>query len=667
MLKAMRESFHQLKWTLFAVIIVFILGFVFFSGNTGSSSRDAGTVVARIGGETITAAEFDSIYRRRLQALQSQYQGNLTPELIRAMDLPHQVLDGLVERQLRLDAARRLRLSVSDEELAQAIAAVSAFQENGKFAGRERYERVLRANGLTPDRFEDDMREQLLMDKYSALVRASIYVSDADIQREFANRNEKASIEYIKIASSRLDSATEPTETEVKAYYDSHRERYRAPEQRKIKYLLVDSARVRARIVIPESELKAEYERRKDSFTAPDQVVAAHILIKVDPNGGPAADQAAREKADKIAARAKAGEDFAKLANETTEDPSGKGKGGELPPFARGQMVPEFEEAAFQMNPGEIRGPIKSQFGYHVIKLIRKVPSHVRPFEEVRGQIASELSEKRAQAETDRRARDLADALKHMKNPSDEDLRKLQDGNVVTYNTTDWVGRGDPIPGIGANPRFTDQAWSLKISQIGTDSISTPRGPAFVRPSEERPAGVPPLSEIRPRVVADWKSDRREKEALEKLGPAAKELASGAALSTVAGRYETEVKTTPEFSPGGPVPDIGNAPALSAAVFATGKGQVGPPVAVPGGYVLFRVLNRTTADPAAIASQKAELADSIRDREAQKLIRATLQQMRADRQVKVNEEVLQSFAPEVSRRSALQEGSGLRPPSGGSA
>jgi peptidyl-prolyl cis-trans isomerase D len=652
MLKTMRDSFHQLKWTLFAVIIVFVLGFVFFSGsNTGSSARDAGTVVARIGDQTITAAEFDGIYRRRVQALQSQYQGNLTPELIRAMDLPHQVLDGLVEKALRLDAARRLHLSVSDDELAQAIAAVSAFQENGKFAGRETYERVLRANGLTSDRFEEDMREQLLMEKYSALVRASVFVSDADIQREFANRNEKASIEYIKIASARLDSATEPTEADVKAYYDKNRERYRAPEQRRIKYLLVDSARIRAKIVAPESELKADYERRKDSFEAPDQVVAAHILIRVNAAGGPTADEIARAKAEKIAARAKAGEDFAKLANENTEDPSGKGNGGQLPPFGRGQMAPEFEQAAFEMTPGEIRGPIKTQFGYHVIKLIRKQPAHVRPFEEVRGQIASELSEKRAEAETDRRARDLAEVLKRMKNPSDEDLRKLQDGNVVTYNTTDWVGRGDPIPGIGANPRFTDQAWTLKIGQIGTEPVSTPRGPAFVKPSEERAAGVPPLSEIRARVVGDWKTERREKEALEKLAPAAAELAGGASLATLAGRYETEVKTTPDFSPGGPVPDIGSAPALSAAVFQTAKGQAGPPVPVPGGFVLFRVLNRTTADPAAMAAQKTELLESIRDREAQKLMRATLQQMRADRQVKVNEEVLQTFVPEVNRRS----------------
>src|SRR5262249_58554451 len=132
-------------------------------------------------------------------------------------------------------------------------------------------------------------------------------------------------------------------------------------------------AGVPGKAVIPESELRAGYDRRRDSFAAPDQVVTAHILIRVNPAGGPAADEEAKAKAEKVAAHAKApGADFAKLANENTEDPSGKGKGGELPPFGRGQMVPEFEQAAFEMIPGEIRGPIKTQFGYHVIKLIRK-------------------------------------------------------------------------------------------------------------------------------------------------------------------------------------------------------------------------------------------------------------------------------------------------------
>jgi peptidyl-prolyl cis-trans isomerase D len=645
MLKTMRDSFHHLKWTLFAVIIVFILGFVYFSGTNTGSSDASGQVVARIGAVSISAAEFDRRYKVELDRQQQQYQGRLSPELIRALDMPRQVLDSMIERILRLEAAQRLKLKVSDEEVAAAVVAFPELQENGHFIGNEKYERFLRASGYTPERFEEDVREGLLIQKYSTLVKATILVPEKDVQREFSNRNDKASIEYIKIPAAKLSATVAFTDQDVKAYMEKHKDRYRTAEQRKAKYLLIDRTRVRAKTTVPDAELKAEYERRKSSFEVPEQVTAAHILIKVDESKGPAADAEAKKKAEALFARAQKGEDFAKLADANTDDPTGKGKGGALSPFGRGQMVPEFEQAAFSMAPGEIRGPVKTQFGYHIIKLISKNPPHTAPFEDVKSQIASELSETRAQGETDRLARDLADRVKKIKNPSDEELRKLQ-SDVVTYNETPWFAKGEAVPGIGANPGFSDAAWNTKLGQISAAPVSTARGPAFVKPIEQRPAGMPPFEEIKARVTMDYQTDRGQEEAFAKLQPVAGELGSGTTLATLAARYETEVKTTPEFGPGGSIPDLGSVPDLSTAVFQTANGQAGPPVAVPGGFVLFRVLNRTSADPKAFETQKLEILDTLRTREADRLLRAELAQMRADRKIQVNEDLLKSFLPE---------------------
>ena len=559
--------------------------------------------------------------------------------------MPRQVLDSMIDRILRLEAAQRLKLKVSDEEVAAAVVGFPELQENGHFIGNEKYERFLRASGYTPERFEEDVREGLLLQKYSTLVKASILVPEKDVQREFSNRNDKASIEYIKIPAARLDSSAPVTDEDLKAYLAKHKDRYQTAAQRRTKYLVVDRTKVRASVKVPDSELKADYEKRRDSFQMSEQVAASHILIKVDPDKGPAADAAAKQKAEAIAARAQKGEDFSKLANENTEDPTGKGKGGELPPFGKGQMVPEFEQAAFEMKPGEIRGPVKTQFGYHVIKVLSKLPAHVRPFEEVKDQISSELSETRAQAEADRLARELAEKLKRLKSPTDDELRKLQ-SDAVTYNETPWAAKGDPIPGIGSNPRFSDEVWNLKIGQISTTPISTTRGPTFVKPTEERPAGVPPFEELKTRLTTDFQADRRDKEAIAKLQPVAQELSSGTTLAAIAPRYETEVKTTPDFGPGGPIPDLGNAPELGTAVFQTAKGQAGPPVPVPGGFVLFRVLNRTSADSKTLETQKAEILDTLRAREGDRLLRAELQRMRADRKIQINEGLLKSFLPE---------------------
>ena len=644
MLKTMRASFHQLKWTLFAVIIVFILGFVFFSGsNWGKESSSQ--VVARVGSDEISALEFDRIYRGQVQRYQELYKGSFSPELARALDLPRQVLEGMIERRLRLEAAKRMNLRVSDDEVARRIAAMPELQENGQFIGASKYEERLRLAGYLPETFEEGLREDLLVDKYSALVKASVAVADADVRREFAAKNDKAKIEYIVVPASRLETAIEPADAELKAYYEKNKEHYRAPEQRRANYLLVDRLKVRAKIPVSDAEVRAEYEAKKASFSVPEQVSASHILVKVDPSGGPEADAKAKAKAESLLARAKAGEDFATLAKANTDDPSGKENGGQLPPFGRGQMVPEFEKAAFEMKPGEIRGPIKTSFGYHVIRLAAKTSPTTRTLEEVRPSISGDLAERKAFAETKRIAGELGAKVRGLKTKSDEELRKLQ-SDTVTYNTTDWFSRTGPIEGIGPNAAFSKEAWALKIGDTTTVAIDTPRGPVFLRPIAERPSAIQPFDEVKAKVVEDWKAERREKDAMEKLDPAAKELASGTTLASLATRYETEVKTTPDFGPDGPIPDLGAAPRLSETVFKTPEGQAGPPVPVPSGFVLFRVLTRTQANPAAFETQKAALAESLRAKEAERLIRAVVAQMRADRKVEVNEDLLSSFLPQ---------------------
>jgi peptidyl-prolyl cis-trans isomerase D len=647
MLKTMRASFHHLKWTLFAVIIVFVLGFVFFSGsNWGGDSSSQ--VVARIGAEEISAVEFDRIYQNQVQRYRELYKGSFSPELARALDLPRQVLDGMIERKLRIEAAKRMNLAVTDEELARAIAVLPFFQENGLFIGADKYAERLRMAGMAPEAFEEGMREDLLVDKYTALVKASVAVPDADTRREFSAKNDKAKIEYIVVPASRLESALAPSEADLKTYYEKNKERYRAPEQRRANYLLVDRLKVRAKVPVTDAEVRAEYESKKASFAVPEQVSVAHILVAVDPKGGPEADARAKAKAEALAARAKAGEAFAKLAKENTDDPTGKENGGQLPPFGRGQMVPEFEQAAFDMKPGEIRGPVKTSFGYHVIKLSAKTSATTRSLEEVRPSISGDLAEQKAYAEVQRIATELAGKVRALRTKSDEELRKLQ-SDTVTYNTTEWFSRNGPIEGIGPNAAFSKEAWALKIGDLTTVPIDTPRGPVFLRPIAERPSAIAPYDEVKARVTEDWKTERREKEALEKLEPAARELASGVTLAALATRYETEVKTTPDFGPDGPVPDLGAAPRLLESVFKTPAGQSGPPVPVPTGFVLFRVLTRTQADPAAFEAQKAQLAESLRAKEAERLIRSVIQQMRADRKIEVNEEVLSSFLPQQGR------------------
>ena len=217
------------------------------------------------------------------------------------------------------------------------------------------------------------------------------------------------------------------------------------------------------------------------------------------------------------------------------------------------------------------------------------------------------MTERQATAEVDRLSRELAEKLKGMRSASDDDLRKLQ-SDAVTFNTTEWNARGDSVQGIGANQKFADEAWTTAVGKVSATPITTPRGVVFVKPSEERAAGLPPFAELKARLDSEWRVERRQKDALAQLEPAAKELSSGTTLAALATRYGTEVKTTTEFGPGGPVPELGAAPELTAAVFQTTKGQAGPAVAVPNGFVLFRVLNAHRGRPRGVRGAEGTAA-----------------------------------------------------------
>ncbi len=644
MLKVMRRSFQHLKWILWFVVIVFV-AFIFVDWGMGRVRSD-GTPsgeIASIHGEPITAVEFDRQYKQTEDRYRQMYKGNWSPALARAMDLPNQVLNGMIERRLLLESAQRSGLRVSDDELAEKIQSMPAFQRNGQFIGAAEYTNVLASYGLTVEQFEHGYREDMLIEKFNALVAASLVVPDERLKSQFESQSEKARIEYVLIPSAKLASsaAAAPSEAELKAFYEQNRELFREPERRKLKYLLVEQAKLREKLKPSPAEIQAYYDAHADEFPVPERVHAAHILVKVAKDAAPAQDAAARKKAEDLVARAKKGEDFGELARKNSEDPGSKDQGGDLPPFGRGQMVPPFEQAAFSMAPGEVRGPVKSDFGYHVIKLLAKLPAGKQTLAEATPRITSLLTQTQVKDAAERKADSLAKSAG--RNASDEELRKLAD-DVVSFDATDWVAAQGQVPGIGYAPGFLKAAFALKKGEVSTQPIPTPRGPAIVKVSDIAPPGIAEFSEARAKVAAELARRKTDQEELAKAAPAVAELRGGAALAAVAKKFETDVQTPAEFGKGAPVGTLGSSPALSDAVFKTPAGQYGDPVALPGkGVVIFHVLTKTDFDPAAFSAQKAKLADTARQQEAQKLIQAELARRRAQEKVVINDDLLKRY------------------------
>lgn len=642
MLKQFRENFKHLKWILWLVIAVFVI-FVFASWGMGSGQGTSGqdpNVAARAGSIQISAADFQKDFKRAERRAQQMYGKNFGPELARLLNIPQQVLNGLIDRRLMGDEARRLGLKVTDEELRAKIVSLKdgqsgalLFVRDGNFIGDAPYRRLLAQNDMTPGGFEAEMREQILLEKLNRFLSESVVVTDQEVEDDFASRNVKAKISYVLLAPSAAAPAI--SDADAEAYFKQNPGAYKLPEQRKAKYLLVETSKVRTSVQVSEADVAAEYTQNADTYKKGEEVKARHILYKVSDS---APDAAQKAKAEAAVKKLKGGADFAALAKAESDDPGSKTTGGDLGSFGRGQMVKEFEQAAFDAEPKAIVGPVKTSYGYHVIQVLEKTPERVQPIFEVSAGIRARLMDKKAAEEARRLATDLAAKVAKIGKPSDEDLRKLAVG-PVTLNDTEYLGRNDTPAGLG-NPAFTAALFAITSGQVSTP-ISTQRGEAILKLADTRAPGLPAFAEVKQRVIADLARKKQDDSAVTALTEAA---ASGKTLEDIAKKVGQKVETPAEFGKNGPVPGLPPVKAILDAAFTAKPGEIKGPFGVPGrGALVLRVEQQTPFDKAAFDVQKDKIKDSLKTQKSDRLLQAMITRRRNDMKIERNEDLLKRF------------------------
>jgi peptidyl-prolyl cis-trans isomerase D len=633
MLDRMRRHRNWLKWSLALVVLTFIAFYIpSFLDTTTPVGASASDVVATVNGKDIKGLDYQRRYQNQMMAYQQQYGGSINQQLLRQLGVDQQILQQMVDEQAALAEAEHQGLRVSDEELAQQIFAFPALQENGRFIGEQRYEQLLASQNppMNKGDFEENLRRSMMIDKLRSAVTDWLAVSDADVEREYKNRNEKVKLQVVALTADKFRDKVTVNDADINAYYTAHQAEYRKGEQRKIRYLLIDRDQSRSRVAITPQDIDSYYNSNVQQFQTPEQVRASHILLKTEGKD----EAAVRKQAEDILKQVKApGADFAALAKKYSEDDGSKINGGDLDYFAKGRMVPEFEQAAFSMQPGQVSDLVKSQFGFHIIKVVDKKAATTRTLEEVRPQIQQTLAAQRVEQQITDRTRDL-DA--RITKPADLDVVGKEAGASVVES--DFFAREDPIPTLGPAPEVAAQVFQLKDGEV-SKALQSPRGPVYVTVTGKRDPYVPKVEEVKDRVREDVIKVKAAELSKQKAGEIASALRSAKDFTAAAKAQGLEAKDTQLIVRGSPLPDIGVSTEVDKAAFSLPSGGVSDPIATSNGSVIVRVAERQDVTPEAMRQAKESFRTQFLNERRELFFASYMSKAKQAMKIQVNSDV----------------------------
>jgi peptidyl-prolyl cis-trans isomerase D len=459
-----------------------------------------------------------------------------------------------------------------------------AFQENGGFIGEQRYQQLLRMQRppMMPSEFETNVRRGLTVEKLRASVTDWLSVPDKELEETYRRRNDKIKLAVVTFNADSFRGQATASDAEVTSYFDGHKDDFKIPEKRKIRYVLLDIEAIRAKVTVPQADIEKAYNSNIEQYTTPEQVRASHILLKTEGK----TDADVKAKAEAILKQAKAGADFADLAKKNSEDESNAKNGGDLDYFGRGRMVPEFDQAVFAMQPGQISDLVKTQYGYHIIKLVDKKSAATRTLAEVRQQLTDQLAYERAQAQ----AAVLAEKLeKQVSKPAD--LDKVAKAEGLTVQESGFFAREEPILGLGPAPEATNKAFDMKQGDVA-GPLRASRGFVFETLVAKQDPYVPKLDEVKDRVRDEVLKQKARDLSTQKAAELAAKLKAAPDFEKAAKAAGFEAKTTELIARDAPIPDLGAAPAVEDAAFKLPVGAVSTAIATDNGTAVVKVLDK---------------------------------------------------------------------------
>ena len=622
----MFDFVHENKTLVQIILALIILPFALWGVSSYDKSGNSADVVATVNGTKVTQKEFENALNQQQDRMRQQLGANFDPSMLQNPQLKRAVLANLISQNLLVERARSAGLTVPDEQVAQAIAGIGAFQVDNKF-DKKHYESVLANQNLSPLKFEASVHDDLLGQQMQEAYVQNGFAANSVVDNVIRLNEQQRVVSVSSISSQSFMSLAKVDDAAVKKYYENNPGEFQADERAKVEYVKFSADDLLAKVNVSNEDARKYYDGHLNEFGTPEERRAAHILIAVKASAPQAEQDKAKAKAEQVLQQVRQDPaKFSELARKYSQDPGSASKGGDLGYFGRGMMVKPFDAAAFSLKVGDISGLVKSDFGFHIIKLLAIKPSKVLSFDETRQGIANKLRQQKA----DDMFAELAEKFSNTIYEQSDTLKPAAELVGVKVEQSGWLVKGDAA----------GEPWTAKMLQaiFNDDVLKNKRNTAAIevmpntlvaaRILEYKPAALRPLGEvheqIRLRLLHEQAQElavKQGKSLLEKLqGGSKPKLSWGAAQSITRAKHGSL--------------DLGLVRQIFQANSAKFPQYIGTELA-QSGYTLVRI--DAVKDGEVITDAKrAGYAQQLRQLTGEEMFRAYLADANQHAKIKVN-------------------------------
>lgn len=632
MLNILRK--HATSWLIKVALFLIVIVFIFWGGFS-YTSMDASRI-ARVNDQYITLGEYEQTYNQIVEMYRRQLGNNFSEELARMMNLKQQALNMLIDRYVISEAAKDMGMLATTQEVQKKILEYPVFQKDGQF-DQERYVQLLRQNRLTPEMFEQQLREDLSLENVTNFVKRQTEITDEEIAAEFRFSNSPIQIGYVEIEPKAYFDQVKVTDKVLEEYFEKDKERFKEPEKRKLAMVLLKADSYLPDVTVSQDEVNQYYDENASNYHKQAEVKARHILLTVEEDAPAAQVENVRAEAEKIRQEAKQKDaDFAELARKYSQDPEAA-KGGDLGYFTRDRMLPAIADAAFALEAGEISDLVRTPYGFHIIKVEDVRPERTIPLEEVRPEIELTLKKEKTRDIAYKEARNFADAVF-----AQGDIRKAAGvGGLELVETKEWLKQTDPIPGVSASPQVMEDLFRLTDKAV-SDVIEVPEGFLVLQVEQIKAPEVPPFAEVKAKLEQTYKNEEASKlaqKAADDLLAAAKKLNS---LEQAGKESHVEMKKSDWFTRSKPDSSLRFSGSAVNRLFQLDESKPFPdaPLDVGGNFqVVYQLIGKKAPPQEDMESRRSATAKKLQEEKQNQLWQAWLGNQRRTAKIEILKEL----------------------------